>query len=74
MDAPSEVNSTFGTCDPSDVSQENEYANSFFSGRPFTDVLNQPAKYIERSDWVSEGLVWKNFEDIPDLYLDFEVQ
>jgi hypothetical protein len=74
MDAPSEVNSTFGTCDPSDGSQENEYANSFFSGRPFTDVLNQPAKYIERSDWVSEGLVWKNFEDIPDLYLDFEVQ
>ena len=74
MDAPSEVNYTFGSCDPSDGSQENEYANNFTSGRPYTDVLNQPAKYIERGDWVAEGLVWKNPEDVPELYLDYEVQ
>ena len=74
MDAPSEVNYTFGSCDPSDGSQENEYANNFTSGRPYTDVLNQPAKYIERGDWVAEGLVWKNPEDVPEIYLDYEVQ
>ncbi|MFT4628013.1 MAG: hypothetical protein ACI8PZ_006707 [Myxococcota bacterium] len=74
MDAPSEVNYTFGTCDPSEGFQENEYANNFTSGRPWTDVLNQPAKYIERGDWVSEGLVWKDPADVPELYIDFEVQ
>jgi hypothetical protein len=74
MDSPSDVSYRFGTCDPDNGVQENEYSAQFFGGRPHVDVLNQPAKYIEATDWVSEGLVWDKPFDVPELYINFEVQ
>lgn len=74
MDAPSSLSYIFSTCDPEQGVQENEYTSNFFGGRVHPDVLNQPAQYITEGDWVvTEGFVWKDVQDVPELYIDFEV-
>lgn len=71
MDAPSEVNNRFTTCDPNDGYQETEYNQNFYSGRPYRDLLNFPSLYIAGGDYVaSEGFVYTSPDDEATITLD----
>ena len=51
MDAPSEQFS-FSTCDPKLGQRNTEYANDYYYGSSYRDLLNYPSKYIFENDWV----------------------
>ena len=51
MDAPSEKFS-FSTCDPDRGQRNTRYANDYYYGSSYTDLLNYPSKYIFENDWV----------------------
>ena len=75
MDAPSNVNYEFSTCNPALGFQETEYNRDFRAGLQQTDVLNQPSQYITGGDWVaSEGFVWNDPEDVAEISIDFGVE
>jgi len=76
MDAPSEVNSKFSTCDSTHGFEEMTYNRDFYSGRPYTDLLNHPSVYIAGGDWVaSQPYVFKSADDTDiEITLDFPVQ
>ncbi len=74
MDTPADLTYEFSTCDPENGYLETTYNNYFFGGRPYQDILNQPGFYIGQGDWVaSEGFVYENWYDRPELNLDFQV-
>jgi hypothetical protein len=71
MDAPSEVNNQFSTCDPNNGYQETEYNLEFFAGRPFRDLLNFPSNYIGGGDYVAtEGFVYTSPDDVASITID----
>lgn len=75
MDAPSDVSYQFSTCEPGEGFLVNEYNSEIFSGRPYLDVLNFPATYISDGDYTaSEGFVWYDIHDEPEIVLDFKVE
>lgn len=75
MDAPSEINNKFTTCDPTAGYQETTYNTDFQAGRPFRNLLNYPSLYIAGGDWVStEGYTYATPEDFASITLDFAVQ
>jgi hypothetical protein len=76
MDAPSEVNAKFTTCDPNSGYQETEYNKDYYAGRPFNDLLNHPAQYIAGGDWVASApYVYHSPDDENvELTLDFPVE
>jgi hypothetical protein len=75
MDSPSKEDYTFSTCDLTSGFQGIWYNTNFFGGAAYQDTLNFPSSYISSDDvTATEGYVWKNIYDEPDLYLDFVVQ
>lgn len=75
MDAPSEGRYQFASCDETAGYQNTLYNADFFGGAPYTNLLNFPSTYITPGDWVAtEGYVWSDIYDQPDLYIDFPVQ
>ncbi len=73
MDAPGVLTSEFSTCNPTQGYVEDNYNNFFFGGQAYTDILNQPAFYIADGDWVSNGFVYENWYDAPELAIDIQV-
>lgn len=75
MDTPSTTEYVYSTCDP-DLGFVNPWYNAQFpGGASFVDTLNFPSKYISDGDYTaSEGYVWRDIYDEPDLYFDFLVQ
>jgi hypothetical protein len=75
MDAPSTGTGEFSTCSSVEAGfLENTYNNFFYGGRPYLDVLNQPAFYIADGDWVSgDPYVYQSEWDTPELELNYEV-
>lgn len=75
MDAPSATTYQYTTCDPASGFINNWYNSFFYGGAAYSDTLNFPATYIADGDWTAtEGYVWKDVYDEPDIYLDFEVK
>jgi len=75
MDSPSTADYTFSTCDASQGFRATWYNSNFSGGTVHRDVLNFPSTYIAPGDvTASDGFVWSNMYDEPDLYLDFVVQ
>ncbi len=71
MDAPSELNNQFTTCDPNDGYQETEYNLDFYAGRAQRDLLNFPSTYIGAGDFVSSaGFVYGSPDDEATILLD----
>lgn len=73
MDAPGALNHDFTTCDPNEGYLETHYNNFYYGGRAYQDILNQPSFYIADGDWVSNGFVYENWYDAPELAIDIEV-
>lgn len=75
MDAPSEINTKFTTCDPTGGFTENTYNADFQAGRPYRDLLNFPSLYISGGDWVStDGFKYQTPDDFASITLDFQVK
>ena len=78
MDAPNQNDRTFGTCDASSASNSldvRDYDVEFTGGAAQRNVLNQPSEFLLPGDWVaSEGVIWNDVYEQPELFIDFEVQ
>lgn len=82
MDAPSETNFRFSTCDPDDGFFLNEYNEEYYGGRQFRELLNFPSNYIGPGDWVpaaepggdNDPYVWDSPTDVHEIELGFQVE
>lgn len=75
MDAPSTTEYSYSTCDADAGFVNPWYDAQFPGGASFSDTLNFPSKYIADGDWTAtEGYVWRDIYDEPDLFLDYPVQ
>jgi hypothetical protein len=87
MDNPDLGNNTFGSCSTTtQVGQFiSEYNQRFRSGAMVRDFLNRPSQYINTGDIVSGpqdqeggagdvGYIYQDEFDVPELFLNFEVQ
>ena len=77
MDAPAAADFSYETCDPDAQNSLpiRDYDVEFNGGVAYRDVLNQPSQYLLPGDWVaSEGFVWSDVYEQPELFIDFEVQ
>jgi hypothetical protein len=71
MDAPSTLDYVYSTCDGSFGFPNEIYNNEFNGGAVQPDVLNFPSTYLGSGDAVSsEGFVWNDIYDQPELVLD----
>lgn len=75
MDSPSTSDFSFGSCNGTLGFRQTEYNADFRGGAAEPTILNQPAEFIERGDWVAEeGFVWNNIYQEAEIRLNFEVQ
>lgn len=84
MDAPAPGGGLFGTCSANNGlgRRIRSYNQDFRVGAPYRDVLNHPSQYIGVGDVVSGvqdetgeyGFNYSDIGDIPELWLNFEVQ
>jgi hypothetical protein len=75
MDAPSDLEYSFSTCDGTFGFPNEIYNNEFQGGSVQPDVLNFPSTYISTGDAVaSQGIVWDDIYDQPELVLDLIVE
>lgn len=52
MDAPSQTEYRYSTCDPEDGYRVNEYSQDYYGGRQYRQLLNFPSLYIGAGDYV----------------------
>jgi len=75
MDSPAVQDYSFTTCDSTAGFLNPWYNSNFYGGAAHVDTLDFPHSYIAAGDvTASEGFVWSDMYEEPDLYLDFVVQ
>lgn len=64
-----------GTCNSETGRQVQRYGEAaYFEGMTYSDVLNQPSKYIANGDWVSAGTTIAAETDVVTVTLDIPIE
>lgn len=68
-------NGSFTTCNEALGNNHVEYDQDFYEGAPQGDILNFPSFYIQKDDWVADGLTVVMAEDeTPTITLSVKVE